>query len=307
MKNANTLLSELKKGLIVTEFMIQEHPAKALDEYMKEQYCMLLFSILKESDAEEAEALSYILQIIKAAEFSFQPDHIVKYLYQVKNFLDDAIISFRNEEIKYLLGFELYIIMTKLVSKMGKDYIVSMTDKMGISIQENDKYEQILNVVKNNDLDCYTFKECYLHSSILKCYLLSVDFSQERYIGESNTYPDFPVSGDYIVKKIENELKRISYFDFIIKSPMLENISTRFYGIQVRNCSLEEEQKYRYDLYALKSQKVEGNHYQECDIDIGAVFIFYDHKNSFNAPVIVITHPLDMIEEAEAFIESGKA
>jgi len=304
MKTASTLLTEIQNGIKTEEFSIQKHPARNLDDYMKEQYFMLLFSVLKESTEEENDVLSFIMQIAYEADFTYYPEYIVKYLYNVENFINDSIISFRDEEIKFLLGFEMYIITLKLHSETAISYLYQLTQEMGLPEQENLKYEQIYQVIKNQDLEYYTLKECYLHSSILRCYLLSIDFSNERDIAESNAYPDFPVSENYIIKIFGDELKRVSYFDFIIKSPMLNNMSTRFYGIQVRKCSDEEAEKYRYDLYALKSQKVEGNHFQDCDFDIGAVFIFYNHRNSFNAPVMVITHPLDMIEEVEAFIET---
>lgn len=307
MKKANELLSEIKNGVSKSEFDVKNHPAKLLDDYMKEQYIMLLFSVIKGSDADERDALSLIMYIAECAEFAYIPEEVVKYLFNFKQMLNDCIVSFRDEEIRFLLGFELYMLSLKVSSAhsvAARAFISELFHQLEIPTDEWEKYEQIYNVVAENDLDCFTMKECYLHSSIIKCYLDLVDFSGERYIGESNTYPDFPMSENYIVRKFDDELKRISYFDFIVTSKELGNISTRFYGIQVTRCSDEEEKKYRYDEYALKSQKAEGNHYQECDIDIGAVFIFYNHKNSFNAPVLVITHPLDTVEGAEAYIES---
>lgn len=307
MKKANELLSEIKNSVPDSKFDVRNHPAKLLDDYMKEQYIMLLFSVLKESDADETEALSLIMYIAECTEFAYTPEEVVKYLFNFKQILNDCIVSFRDEEIRYLLGFDLYMISLKVsaeYSASARAYISELFQQLEIPDTEWEKYEQIYEVVSTDDLDCYTLKECYLHSSILKCYLDLVDFSGERYIGESNTYPDFPMSSNYIVKKFDDELKRISYFDFIVTNKEFGNISTRFYGIQVTKCSDEEEKKYRYDKYALKFQKAEGNHYQECDIDIGAVFIFYNHKNSFNAPVLVITHPLDTVEGAETYIES---
>lgn len=307
MKRANEFLSDIKNGVSKGEFDVKNHPAKLLDDYMKEQYIMLLFSVLKESDADEKAALSLILYIAECTAFAYTPEKVVKYLFNFKQMRNDCIVSFRDEEIRYLLGFELYMVSLKVSeehSAAARAYISELFQQLEIPDTEWKKYGQIYEVVSTDDLDCYTLKECYLHSSILKCYLDLVDFSGERYIGESNTYPDFPMSANYIVKKFDDELKRISYFDFIVTSRELGNITTRFYGIQVTKCSDEEEKKYRYDEYALKSQKAEGNHYQECDIDIGAVFIFYNHKNSFHAPVLVITHPLDTVEGAEAYIES---
>ncbi|MCM1222387.1 MAG: hypothetical protein NC548_48760 [Lachnospiraceae bacterium] len=302
MKKAKEFLDEIKNGVSGKDFVISEHPAKQLDEYMKEQYFIILFGALKDSETDMTEALSYILQIAECAGYEYNPEMIVKRIYNMNEDYDDYINSFIFEEIKYLLGFELYIINQKL--NETSSYIAQLSERLEIPDTEQDKYKQIYNVIRNDDLDCYEEKECYLHSSILSCYLKAVDFSGERYIGESNAYPDFPVSENYVVKKFGDELKRISYFDTIVTSEMLDNISTRFYGIQVRKCSAEEEQKYRYDEYALKSQKAEGNHYQECDIDIGAIFIFYNRKNSFDAPVLVHTHPLDMIEEVEKYVES---
>lgn len=266
---------------------------------------MLILSVFRYCKENEEKSLSYALYIAEKIDFSIDTEETVKYVFSMDKRIDDCIESFKIEEIKYLIGFELYILSYMFLKSETEaiNYIHKITDMLNIEKSEYEKYRQIYNAIIENDVDCYEFKECYLHSSILRCYLCNLNFTSERSMNESNTFPDFPMNKNYIVKKFGNELRRVSYFDFFITSEMLDNITTRFYGIQVRKCSPEEEQKYRYDEYALKSQKPMGNNAQKCEIDIGAIYIFYNYKNCFNAPAMVISHPLDYVEGIDEYIK----
>lgn len=304
MKTANEFLENLNNATAKFQYNIVNHPAETLDEYMKEQYFMLILSVFRYCKEDEEKALSYVLYVAEKIDFSINIEETVKYVFNMDKRIDDCIESFKIEEIKYLLGFELYILSCMFQNDEAEAirYIHDITYMLNIEDFEYEKYRQIYNAIIEDDIDCYEFKECYLHSSILRCYLCNLNFASERYIGESNAFPDFPINENYIVKKFGEELRRISYFDFLITSEMLDNITTRFYGIQVRKCSPEEDKKYHYDEYSLKYQKPKGNNAQDCEIDIGAVYIFYNYKNSFNAPVMVISHPLDYIEGIEEYI-----
>lgn len=305
METAKKILDKIKSAKSKYDYNIVNHPAKELDEYMKEQYIMLILSVFRYCKENEEKSLSYALYIAEKIDFSIDIEETVKYVFSMDKRIDDCIESFKIEEIKYLLGFELYILSYMFLKSETEaiNYIHEITDMLNIEKSEYEKYRQIYKAIIENDVDCYEFKECYLHSSILRCYLCNLNFTSERSMNESNTFPDFPMNKNYIVKKFGDELRRVSYFDFFITSEMLDNITTRFYGIQVRKCSPEEEQKYRYDEYALKSQKPMGNNAQDCEIDIGAVYIFYNYKNCFNAPAMVISHPLDYIEGIEEYIK----
>ncbi|MDE6502462.1 MAG: hypothetical protein K2L10_10295 [Ruminococcus sp.] len=99
MKKANNFLTEIKSS-VANPKSVQEcyipvhHQAKKLDEYMKEQYFIMLFRAVAEADGLQEQALNYILAVAEKAEFQIVPEDIVKYVFTLdEKKMQDCILT----------------------------------------------------------------------------------------------------------------------------------------------------------------------------------------------------------------------
>lgn len=199
MKKANDFLEEIRVCTANSEtvqdcYIPINHHAKNLDEYMKEQYFIMLFRALAEIDGSQKTAMSYIIRIAEMAEFPVVSEKIVKYVFSLDDKkMQDCMVSFRDEEIRYLLGFELYIISEVLSLEKNSSYTENIWNGLEISEADRVCYQQICRVLETNDLSNYTQKEYYIHREVISGYLDKLDFTKERCL----LYGKFPESSDY--------------------------------------------------------------------------------------------------------------
>lgn len=239
MKKANDFLEEIQlcmksKKTIQDCYIPVNHPAKNLDEYMKEQYFAILFKALAETDNIQESAMSYIIYISEKAEFQIVPKEIAKYVFTLDDKkMQDCMISFRDEEIRYLLGFELYIISEVLENGKKLSYCENIWN--GLEITENDRncYQQIVKVMETKDFSNYSQKEYYGHHDIISGYLDKLDFSSERCL----IYANFPQSKDYslggffeFVRALAPEIsftwKKINDFEYVEKGELVSQFDS---------------------------------------------------------------------------------
>ncbi|MDE6502464.1 MAG: hypothetical protein K2L10_10305 [Ruminococcus sp.] len=346
MKKANDLLGEIKSALQSPEKTEENyspvgHPAKSLDEYMKEQYFMMLFSVLTYSESKDKKTVSYLIGIADSAGFSIVPEEVVKYVYSFnEKKMQDFSVSFRDEEIKYLLGFELYMTANAFSADINKDnYIKEIYGRLEIPLNEYENNSLICQVLKTDSLSAYTKKENYTHSDILECYFYKFDFDKERCLVVSNCIEKVrDADSDHHVLKLIGFMKAhfISPYDVEDFSYVEKNTSLGHFIAMVGGFSLvplmgnaselmrkiEEDEKRlttpKFKNYNEFSGMVTGEYYQDntyevCDIKAeksGVFYFIYNGIGVYNDPFSVISHPLDsdknIIEYLNKHIETSR-
>ncbi|MCM1222385.1 MAG: hypothetical protein NC548_48750 [Lachnospiraceae bacterium] len=337
MKKANELLTEITSVMNCPEKLTytesaSEHPAKKLDEYMKEQYFMLLFSLLVYSESENREAVSYLIQLAEKAEYTIVPEKIVKYVFTLDDKkMQDCAVSFRDEEIKYLLGFELYMTSDMITNgKNVSDYMEKIYQQFEISLSEKESYALICNTLKKNNLNEYTKKENYEHSNILRYYLDRFDFSKERCLVISNCLKevrtsDCNLSTGFIKTTLFIEAEFISdytpdVFRYVEKNASLGHFIAMVGGFSMAvirsNDELEEEEKRLITPKFKKYNEFSGmfgggycddNTYEVCDIKAeksGVFYLIYNGIGAYNDPFAVISHPLDYDDDVREYLNN---
>ena len=110
METAKKFFEKIQSAKSGYDYKIENHPAGQLDEYMKEQYIMMILSVFRYCKYYEEKALSYAMFIAEKTDFSIDVSETVKYVFNMEKRIYDCIESFQIEEIKYLLSFVLYLI-----------------------------------------------------------------------------------------------------------------------------------------------------------------------------------------------------
>lgn len=349
MKKANALCQEIQAAIhkplsVVSCFKPEKHPATQLDEYMKEQYFTALFSVLIYSEEPEEESLSYLIGVAEQAGFAIEPEKLVKnvFAFDTKR-KQDLAVSFRDEEIKYLLGLELYIAARMLVKSDNTfAYTQEIYDAIELPHTEQDIYSQIYQVMEKSDLSAYTRKENYPHTHILQCYLGKLDFEHERVLVVSNCLKEVRSAScdksiDYIATVSFVEAHFISdyqtgNFVFVEKGSalghfiaMVGGFSLGAGGFAIRSGNnpdfLKKWDKMEADEKRLITPKFkdynsmrsfmdrdyyEDNTYEVCDIlaeKSGVFYFIYNGIGAYNDPFAVISHPLDDEAKIRAFLD----
>lgn len=348
MKKANTLCQEIQAAIhkpltVASCFEPEKHPATHLDEYMKEQYFTALFSVLICSEEYEEESLSYLIGVAEQAEFTIEPEILVKnaFAFDSKRKQDFAV-SFRDEEIKYLLGLELYIAAKMLIkSDNAFAYIQEIHDAIELPRTEQNVYSLIYQVIEKSDLSVYTKKENYPHTDILQCYLEKLDFEHERILVVSNCLKEVRSAScdksiDYIATVSFVEAHFISdyqpgNFVYVEKGSalghfiaMVGGFSLGTGGFVTRSGNnpdfIRKWDKMDADEKRLITPKFkdynnmrsfmdrdyyEDNTYEVCDIlaeKSGVFYFIYNEIGAYNDPFAVISHPLDDEAKIRAFL-----
>jgi len=347
MKKANALLQEIKDGMEHPNmnlgcFQVDEHPARDLDEYMKEQYFTSLFSVMIQTENTENEAMSYLLHIACQAGFDIEPERLVKNIFAFDDkMLQDCSVSFRDEEIKYLLGFELYTVAHMLHDeKISSEYLNKFLNLIEISEEEHAAYVLIFQTLKENNLANYTRKEYYPHTHILKCYLSHFDFVKERLLVVSNCIKEVRSSGckksiDFIASVFFIEAQFLSEYNpgdfrYVEKNSPLGHfiamvggfaLGTAGYITNSDNKTVRKWDRMDEDEERLTTPKFkdysnfrsmidrdyyDDNTYEVCDIiaeKSGVFHLIYNVIGEYNDPFAVIAHPLDNEEEIRKYLD----
>ena len=337
MKKANDFLQELQQTMKKTNttracFQITEHPAIQLDEYMKEQYFITLFASLLYSEMIEESAISYLIMIAQKAEFEIDPVRIVKNVFSFDDIkMQDCSVSFRDEEIKYLLGFELYItVMMQAEPRNALEYLQKIYQALEISQTEQETYCLIYQVLLSGDLSKYSRTENYLHSHILQCYLNKLDFIKERVLVVSNCLKEVRTSScdksiNYIATVSFMEAHFISdytpgEFKYVEKNTSLGHFIAMVGGFSLgadgRKWEVMEEEERRlitpkfkeYDNMRSMFDRdyYQDNTYEVCDIlaeKSGVFYFIYNGIGAYNDPFAVISHPLDDEEKIKKYLD----
>lgn len=338
MKKANDLLNEILSALQNPDetekcYFPVHHPAKNLDEYMKEQYFMLLFSILAYSESQVKKTVSYLSGIAHDAEFSVIPEEIVKYVFSLnEKKMQDISVSFRDEEIKYLLGFELYLTANAFTADKNADnYIRKIYQQLEISSDEQENYALIYQVLKTDSLSAYTKKKNYEHSRILECYLHKFDFTAERCLVISNcikkvrtadsdsnvlsmaSFMEARFISDYDINNFAYVEKDMPLGHFIVMVggfsliPLMGNNSDFINKIEEDEKRLITPKFKDYDKLVgmIKREYYQENTYEVCDIKAeksGVFYFIYNSIGEYNDPFAVISHPLDDDEKVIEYL-----
>lgn len=331
MKKANEFLNELKETFKFCEKVHQNkvfvtHPAKELDEYMKEQYFVLLSSILIYGESQNKKALSYIINLSKIIGYKITPEEMVKYVFAFNDSKkNDCAVSFRDEEIKYLLGFEMHSVFSYMNENTSENYLKEVYKLLEISDSDYEDFKMIFNVINENNLNLYTAKKCYRHTKILNFYLNNFNFTKERCVVISNCLKEVRESG---YDKSNNSMP-VAYFSegrflsdyecgtqsYVEKGTSLGHFIVRvggkvsfnpFVSDFTKRWNQQEElekrlitpkfKKYNWMRTAFDGGYYDDNTYEVCDIKAeksGVFHFIYNCIGEYNDPFAIISHPLD--------------
>lgn len=340
MKKANEFFNELTENLNIYDKAQKnkisvKHPAKDLDEYMKEQYFVLLFSVLIYGESQNEKAFSYIINLSKIIDYKIEPNEIVKYIFAFNDLKkNDCAVSFRDEEIKYLLGFEMYSVFSYMNENSSKNYLDNIYKLLEISDSDYEDFRMIFKVIDENNLSLYTAKKYYSHSKMLEFYLNNFNFEKERCIVISNCLKEVRESGydknnssmpvayfsegrflsDYECGTRPYVEKGTSLGHFIVCvggkvsfSPFISDFTKRWNQQEELEKRLitPKFKKYNWMRTMLDGEYYDDNTYEVCDIiaEKSGVFHFiYNCIGEFNDPFAVISHPLDDEEKIRNYL-----
>lgn len=133
MKKMLDLLNEHINNVYCEKYRVYNHPAKDLDEYMKEQYMLLLLSIIRESDSAE-DAVDFWFYLSKKIDFIVNPESVTKKVYQLDDKkTNDCVVSFEHEEIRYLLVLDMLMIISEIKNQdSAEKYAEKMVSMLGV-------------------------------------------------------------------------------------------------------------------------------------------------------------------------------
>lgn len=308
-------------------FSVKEYPAKKLDSYMKEQYFYIMLYVASQSDISQPEILNHILYIAKQSELPLNPEDYVKSVYSMnESRIDDCIVSFDDDNIKYLLCFELYLITHSLANNIPKDLFYDIIHRFDIEGSIS-VFSALSKMLLDDSLAAYDDKAFCIYSDIFDCYTYKYDFVSERELVISNCLYEIR-DGDTSSGMITGVFNRaefkskyeLKHYDWVETNTELGHFTAyAFFAVTMFTSGspssspkwkqLEaEEDKVLASPKLKRYNKFQINPYDLKPIRAGKSGVFhfiYNGINEYNWPFAVIAHPLDKPNEVAEYLDNS--